>query len=129
MLVGALHEDPLYVRALPLPSTAAQNDTEGQETATRRFVPSMPTGALHELPLNVSARPVKSTTAQNDAEGHDNVSNPPPKTTGAAQELPSYVIARPVKSSAAQKDEDGHETEPRLCVPPTRAGAVHTLPL
>jgi hypothetical protein len=114
---------------LPLPSTAAQNDAEGQETETRSFVPSTPKGALQELPLKARARPVKSTAAQNDAEGHDNLSDPPPKTTGAPQELPLYATAKPVISSAAQKDEDGHDTEPRPCVTPTRSGALHTLPL
>ena len=128
MLVGAPHENPLYVRALPLPSTAAQKDADGQETATSLFVPSMLTGAVQALPLNVSARPEKSTTAQNDAAGHDNLSDPPPRTTGAVQELPLYVTAKSVLSSAAQKDEDAHDTDLRPCAPPTRAGALHTLP-
>ena len=39
-----------------------------------------------------------------------------------------YVIARSVLYSTAQKDEDGHETERRLRVLPTGAGALHTLP-
>src|SRR6266536_1465072 len=117
MATGKLHAEPLYVNARPLSSTAAQNDTEGHETATSRFVPSMPTGALQELPLNVSARPEKSTAAQTDADEHDKLSTPPPRTAGVPRGLPLYVIARSVLYSTAQKDEDGHETERRLRLP------------
>src|SRR5439155_21883486 len=128
MLVGAPHENPLYVRALPLPSTAAQKDADGQDTATNPAVSSRLAGARQALAWNVSSRPEKSTTAQNDAAGHDNLSDPRHRTTGVVQELPLYVTAKSVLSSAAQKDEDAHDTDLRPCAPPTRAGALHTLP-
>ena len=71
MLVGAVHEVPLYVMAFPLKSTAMQNDADGHDTRESCFPLSMLTGALHELPLYVSAFPLKSTATQKDADGQD----------------------------------------------------------
>ena len=100
MLVGALHELPSKVKAFPMTSTAAQNDADRQETATRSFVPSMPTGALHELPLNVSALPRVSTVTQNDADGQETDSSPAEgrvsMLVGALHEEPLKITALPL---------------------------------
>ena len=82
--VGALHELPLKVTALPpvafptLPSTAAQNEPDTQSTDTGPFWSlSIVTGVLHGgLPLNVSALPSdlllpSSTATQNETSGQE----------------------------------------------------------
>jgi hypothetical protein len=135
----------LKVRAFPDPSTATQNDCDGQETDLnpKLLLGSTCAGALQELPLNVSACPLEPTAAQNDAEAHDTDTSPPPSakcggdrpgipgTTstqlGALQELPLKVRALPFSSTAAQNDVDGQETD---VTPPTIAvGPVQVLPL
>lgn len=70
MLVGAPHDAPLNVTALPPLSTAAQNEDDGQDTEVRPLTPSMLPAALQE-PLKVKAFPALSTAAQNDADAQD----------------------------------------------------------
>jgi len=51
---GADHDVPLYVTALPDPSTSTQKDELAQETAFRKLPGLIADGADHDVPLKVS---------------------------------------------------------------------------
>ena len=94
MLAGALQELPLKVTALPVKSTAMQNDTEEHETDVSGFVPSMLIGELHELPLNIRTLPLESTAAQKDGDGHDRELGPSDQTDGGWQAPRRTVVGQ-----------------------------------
>jgi hypothetical protein len=75
IVTGLLHALPLKVSALPLKSTAAQKDVDGQDTESRPF-PNRPclaiaVGRVHALPLYLTSSPLLSTATQYEADTQD----------------------------------------------------------
>ena len=64
-------DEPFQVNTLPLSSTAAQKEAEGQETETRTAFGSMDVGADQDEPFQVNTLPLFSTATQKEAEAQD----------------------------------------------------------
>jgi hypothetical protein len=83
---GADHDPPFDVRRLPLQSTAAQSEAEGQDTEVTPPRVSMPVGTDHDFPFHRRALPSPSTVMQNDADRQETeVRTPAPLSDGTGR--------------------------------------------
>jgi hypothetical protein len=68
-LLGADHDVPFQMSALPISSTARHKDVAAHETSTKGFIPSM-FSTDHEEPFHIRASPPSSTATQTDPDTH-----------------------------------------------------------
>lgn len=118
---GPLQWRPRQVSALPLPSTATQNEADGQDTDSRPAPRgSISFGADHLAPFQMTDRPRVSTAAQNDGLAQETLvsstRSPPGSTvTGLDQVEPfQWRALLPDSSTAMQNVPVGQETERKL---------------